>query len=319
MTTKNKTARLIFILLSVYVLFQFAWWAFHIVELHGEIKDLQLEILSNPSARNLALQEYKTRVLMIMGEGAVFACILLLGIWRIATLFRKEQQLLKQEQNFTLAVTHELKTPVATIQLLMETLKTRELPIEKQKQIFENGLGETHRLNQLIENILLTAKFDRQEETHFHHEVDLSSVTRMMAERFLPSPGKGYQLRMNIDEGIQVQGDSTHLGILISNLLENAIKYSPEEAEVYLELTLEKNSPTLRISDQGPGIRPEERKNIYKKFYRIGDENTRDTKGTGLGLYIVQNICKDHKAEISITDNKPTGSTFAIRFPKTNR
>src|SRR5688572_22572648 len=102
--------------------------------------------------------------------------------------------------------------------------------------------------------------------------------------------------------------------MLINNLLENAVKYSPRENPITASLSKESNTVQLKISDQGPGIPDEEKKKIFDKFYRIGNEATRKTQGTGLGLYLCSKITDDHNADISVTNNTPVGSTFVVTF-----
>ena len=113
---------------------------------------------------------------------------------------------------------------------------------------------------------------------------------------------------------MEIKGDALLLQMMINNLLENAIKYSPKETCVNANLDKTGKGIQLQISDEGMGIPEEERKNIFKKFYRIGNEATRKAQGTGLGLYLCRTIASYHKADITMTDNKPRGSSFAVTF-----
>jgi two-component system, OmpR family, sensor histidine kinase CiaH len=118
----------------------------------------------------------------------------------------------------------------------------------------------------------------------------------------------------DIEADADVKGDPLLLQMLINNLVENAIKYSPKEAPVKALLKKVKNNVRLEIADHGPGIGEEEKTRIFDKFYRIGNEATRKTQGTGLGLYLCSKIAHDHNADISVTNNIPHGSTFAVSF-----
>jgi signal transduction histidine kinase len=113
---------------------------------------------------------------------------------------------------------------------------------------------------------------------------------------------------------MDVKGDPLLLQLMINNLLENAIKYSPKEKPITCLLNDLNDKIELSIIDEGPGIPDKEKTNVFKKFYRLGDEATRKTQGTGLGLYLCKKIAEDHKAEILVTDNSPQGSNFIVSF-----
>ncbi|HEV7781578.1 MAG TPA: ATP-binding protein, partial [Chitinophagaceae bacterium] len=120
--------------------------------------------------------------------------------------------------------------------------------------------------------------------------------------------------REDIEADADVKGDPLLLQMLINNLLENAIKYSPKETPVTAALKKYRSGIELQIKDEGPGIPDEEKKKVFTKFYRIGNEATRKTQGTGLGLYLCQKIARDHNADISVTNNEPAGSNFVVIF-----
>src|SRR5690606_22701326 len=121
-------------------------------------------------------------------------------------------------------------------------------------------------------------------------------------------------IKQNVEPNIYLKGDSFALSSVVTNLLENAIKYSPPCEQVSVKLYREKNDVVLSVADFGIGIPDEEKKNVFTKFYRVGSEDTRKTKGTGLGLYIVKTVLEKHRAQIKIRDNKPTGTIFEITF-----
>jgi two-component system, OmpR family, sensor histidine kinase CiaH len=113
---------------------------------------------------------------------------------------------------------------------------------------------------------------------------------------------------------VVINGDATLLKLLLSNLLENANKYSPKGTTIYFRLNQNSNEISLEVVDEGAGIPDEEKKAVFKKFYRIGNEQTRKTQGTGLGLYICKKIVQDHGGDITVVDNRPTGSRFVVQF-----
>jgi K+-sensing histidine kinase KdpD len=119
-------------------------------------------------------------------------------------------------------------------------------------------------------------------------------------------------------EDCEVMGDPLLLQILVNNIIENAIKYTPPKTSISCSLKEESGAIVLRITDEGPGIPDIEKRKVFQKFYRIGSEKTRSAKGTGLGLYLCKKIADDHKAMIRVENNHPTGSVFVVRFVKSS-
>jgi signal transduction histidine kinase len=226
---------------------------------------------------------------------------------------RKELLIQQQQQHFMMAVTHELKTPIAVTRLNLETLQKYQLAPEKQQKLIRISLDETARLNFLTNNILVSSQLDSNGFSTDKEELDLSALMRdcitdlkkRFPERILQS---------SIEEDIDLKGDPLLLQILINNLLENAVKYSPTETPLAASLQRKEGHILLEVADQGPGIPDSEKKKIFDRFYRIGNESTRTTKGTGLGLYLCKRIAKDHQAVIEVKDNQPRGTVFTIIF-----
>ncbi|MES2881529.1 MAG: ATP-binding protein, partial [Bacteroidota bacterium] len=145
-------------------------------------------------------------------------------------------------------------------------------------------------------------------------EINFSDLTADVLQQFITR----YPERNIVSEitpEIEMKGDALLLKLLISNLLENANKYSGKEKEIVLRLTSESTGAVLEITDEGVGIADAEKKNVFKKFYRIGSEQTRKTQGTGLGLYLSKKIAEDHNGTILLKDNQPNGSKFIVQFP----
>ncbi|HYG14211.1 MAG TPA: sensor histidine kinase, partial [Bacteroidia bacterium] len=134
------------------------------------------------------------------------------------------------------------------------------------------------------------------------------------AEKYIEKYGGSYDIQDAIENDIELEIDVFSVTIAINNLIENALKYTPKGGVIKVSLEREDNAVALYIADEGPGIPKDERVNVFTKFYRLGSESTRTTKGTGLGLYIVKQITGNHKAEINILENKPKGTVFKISF-----
>ena len=285
------------------------------VQLNSEIYNLKLEILTMAHEAGPELQIEKanldqklySRIWMVLGEGSVFFILLAVGVWQTLQSFRKEVSLARQQKNFLLAVTHELKSPIASVKLYLQTLQKRELEREKQNEIVAKAIADTDRLGSLVENLLLATKIDRSDYTLYFEEVNLSDlITQIVATH-----PENKRLKTEIQQGIKMQADKLAFTSVVVNLLENALKYS--EQTVTVKLQRDKNI-LLSIIDNGSGIPDEEKQKVFEKFYRIGNEDTRKSKGTGLGLYIVKNLVERHNGTIKIRGNQPQGSIFEIEF-----
>ncbi len=319
MLTKRKSASLIgFYLLLTYVLLQFGWWSYLMLDLNKELTRLKTEVvvLKANSAEETEKEGRLLRELlqkkrfMVIGEGTVFLALLLMGAVRVRKIVQKETQLAQQQSNFLLSVTHELKSPLASVRLQLETLLLRDIEKVKEKEILRAAISDTDRLNALVENILLAAQIDKSNFVLHREEVNLSEYM----EQLLARPGlmPDHKLRCSIEAGLIYSIDKINFASIVLNLLDNACKYSPRGSEVYVELKKAGEEIVLNVSDQGTGIKEEEKKLVFGKFFRSGKENMRSTKGTGLGLYIVKYLVEEHGGEISIMDNKPAGTVFKI-------
>jgi two-component system phosphate regulon sensor histidine kinase PhoR len=313
----------LFYLLVIYVLIQFCWWTFLLVQLNNEVYEHRIEnvhlVISDPvkAMQEEALLESKLhqRWWMIIGEGTVFIILLGLGGGITYKSFKKEFDLARQQKNFLLSVTHEFKSPLASIKLYLQTLQRHDLDKEKVASFIESAIRDSDRLDALVENALLANMIDHKGYKFSREEINISALARLLIQKFNASPEIRSPAEFNIEENLIVHGDKQALSLMIMNLLENALKYSAAAPGISLTLKKSGNRIILSVADQGQGIAPAEKENIFKKFYRIGNEETRSTKGTGLGLFLVKQIADYHKGRISVQDNKPKGSIFTVDFP----
>lgn len=260
------------------------------------------------------LQDRKTlQVIMIAGEGTVFLLILLYGAYLVRKAIKQENELLNQKNNFILSVSHELKTPIAATKLQLQTLLKHELEREKQKELLNNALTENNRLHKLVENVLLVNQIENNNLSVEKQSFDLSSLVRTTVTRYFNPLIESKHITFDVDDDITYTGDKELLSSVIINLIENSIKYSFNNVAITVSLKKE-DVAILKIGDNGCGIDDKEKRLLFNKFYRSGNENTRKTKGTGLGLYIVKNICNLHNISILVKDNTPKGTIFELRF-----
>lgn len=255
------------------------------------------------------------RMAMVMGEGSVFLFLLCIGAYFLHQSIKKEERLREQQQNFLLSVTHELKSPLAAIKLSIQTIIKRDLDRARQTALLGNSLKDIERLDDLVENMLLATKIENRSYSFPKEQFDFSELVTRITDRLqVHSCGCEQLITPAIKPGIKVMGDQFALSSVVTNLVENAVKYSGPCADVSVELTEKDGHPFLRVADKGPGIPDAEKMLIFDKFYRVGDENVRKSKGTGLGLFIVKEVLQSHDADISVRDNVPHGAIFEITF-----
>lgn len=304
--------------LLVYGITDFGWWFIALETKNHQITSYQLEQLKpdNPlyaTRRAAILAEEKRQTVGYIGEGTTFLFLFLLGALFVYREVRRHVRFQQQQQNFMMAVTHELKTPIAVTKLNLETLRKYRLDEDKQQRVIQATIEETNRLDSLANNILVASQLEGGDYTRTKEVLDFSDLAeqsiRDYRNRF---PEREWIAR--IQPGCTITGDPFLLHLLVSNLLDNALKYSPKEGAVTLALTKEGAHTLLAVKDNGPGIPDDEKKKIFGKFYRSGQETIRQTKGTGLGLYLCRKIAADHRATIKVTDNSPTGSIFTVIF-----
>ncbi|HUH19338.1 MAG TPA: ATP-binding protein [Albibacterium sp.] len=251
---------------------------------------------------------------MFIGEAIFFFIIFIFGAIKLKQAFEREKKLHQQQHNFMLSVTHELKSPLASIKLYIQTILKRELDKDQQQQFMRNSLKDIERLDDLVENVLIATKLDSVQVQMQKEPFNFSEAVTKIADRLQVYSCTTQSIKLNVEDDIYLRGDSFTLSSVVTNLLENAIKYSPPCEQVSVKLYKEKDEVILSIADFGIGIPESEKRNIFNKFYRVGSENTRKTKGTGLGLFIVKTVLDKHQAQIKVKDNKPSGTVFEITF-----
>jgi two-component system, OmpR family, phosphate regulon sensor histidine kinase PhoR len=295
----KKQATISFYFLAAYVILQFSWWAYHIVEL-TKVAGYEQDAINK-------------RIGMIIGEGLVFFLILIFGLWRIIRSIKKENELAKRQSNFLLSVTHELKTPLASTKLYLQTLLKRNFDAEKREELLEKTLLENQRLEEIVEAILISTRIDNQTLEIHKEKIDLNGEIKKIIEHFKKKINADI-IVLNEQKNIQLESDLFMLRTIIMNLLENAIKYAGTKEKIEIDLVQEESSVKIRIKDFGPGIPADKQKIIFQKFVRLENEETRTSKGTGLGLFIVKEFTKLCGGDINFYPNENKGSVFELVF-----
>lgn len=317
-------ATAVFWILLVYIIIALLWWFFSLMQQVQMIYRLEkaqvvqaLPDTASPAYRKAMAaieEEKKWNYYKYTGEGSIFLLLILVGAVFIYRSVRRQLALQQQQQNFVMAVTHELKTPISVARLNLETLKRYQLDAQKQQKLIDTSLQETLRLDLLINNILISSQLDGRAYRPSREVLHFSGLVQEMARQF-NSRYPGRALELQIEQDVSLTGDELLLKLLVSNLLENANKYSDKKEPIACTLATGGGAVQLQVIDRGIGIAQEEKEKVFGKFYRIGNEQTRTTKGTGLGLYICKKIAEAHHASIRVMDNVPQGSNFIVQFP----
>ncbi len=315
---KLKLVSLIYWVFLTYMIAAFIWWYVSLEKQNNEIAAIKFQSiqLSDPSlaAKTHAIQDFQLRkTKQFIGEGVTILLLFLLGAIYVYRSLMKQLLYADQQQNFMMAVTHELKTPIAISHLNIETLLKRDLDATQQLKLLEATLKETKRLDDLSTNILLTSQLDMGKYEADKQLVNLSELVRQTIKSFQ----ERYPSRVcntMVEDAMEIQGEPLLIQLLINNLMDNANKYAPITEPIYIQLQTHQNTVQLIVKDQGPGIAGADKNKVFEKFYRLGSESTRTTKGSGLGLYLCKKIATFHNAQIQLTNNTPTGSIFTVTF-----
>lgn len=316
---KLKFVNFIYWIFLTYMVAAFIWWYVSLEKQNNEIAKVKFQSirLDDPALyqKVKSIEAFELRkTKQYIGEGLTFLFLFLIGAIYVYRSLLKQLRYSNQQQNFMMAVTHELKTPIAITKLNMQTLLKRDLETTQQKMLMENTLKETHRLDTLCNNILLASELDMGKYQSNLQLINLSEIIHQQIHSF----EERFSERVLISEitpDLQIQGEPLLIQLLVNNLLDNANKYSLITTAITLQLSLLDKYISFTVKDQGIGIDTIEKEKIFEKFYRIGDESTRTAKGTGLGLYLCKKIITFHHATMHVSDNTPSGSIFTIHFP----
>lgn len=260
------------------------------------------------------------REVALLVFGIVFFALIITGLILNTTFLLREIRRNEQHDAFLNAVTHELKTPIASIRLYLDTLKTRDVTEAKRREFYDVMLADSERLLHTVEQVLQASRSREQNQLLNASEIVLDQILRECIEII--------RIRYNLEEEVityiekpekvKVAGDASELQTVFINLLDNAVKYSPGEVKISVRIrNPNEKMVEVRIKDNGAGLNEGELKHIFKRFYRVPNSSTQKVKGTGLGLYIVRSIIKKHSGKIfAESKGEGKGTTFVVRLPK---
>ena len=294
---------------------QLAWFSLLMLWISWYISNYIMitEIGENVSTQILS---ETTNVLALVG-GLVLLVVISIAMSLIFIYLTRQMSLTKLYDNFIANVTHELKSPLSSIQLYIETMNSRQVPAEKEKEFYTIMLKDTKRLNKLINSILEISGMEQKKLVHKYAVVEAQNLT----EQLVSEATNDYRLSPS---SVTVAGktdclcviDQDAYKIVINNLFDNAVKYSRGEAKIDIQILKNSKYFILSFKDNGIGIPIKKQEKIFHKFLRIYDEESPSVKGTGLGLYWVREIIKSHGGKVSvISAGRDMGTTFTIELP----
>jgi signal transduction histidine kinase len=257
----------------------------------------------------------------VTAQAVAMVGIVLLGMAYIYRRLNVEMELMLRQRNFIAAVTHELKTPIASLRVWVETLFMRTLAEDRRERIQMLMDGDLTRLTDLVNNMLDVARADAGRLEVLLEPTVLGPWLRAVCETMDHRLGQGLLgLQLKVDEELRANIDPRLFGAVMDNLLSNAFKYSSAPRETLVTLEGDPDRVILSVTDRGWGFDPHQATQLFQRFYRVGDEMTRQVSGTGLGLYLSREIVTRHRGSIQAFSLGPDrGATFTVRIPRLPR
>ncbi len=308
-TVALRSSLIVFILINVVWLALVALWIYYSLSNYQAIRSLALRFDFWPGGVGTSWG-------VLFGVGTLML-FLLMGVIILYVYFRKQASLNVLQETFISSVTHELKSPLASLKLYIETLAMRDPPERDRKEFLSRMQEETERLSTLIHNILLVSRIERFKLDYSFEPIPLSERLRTyLEEKRLRYGWRADQCLVDIERDITLIADWENLRVAFDNIIENALKYSPQDFWLQVTMRVEGASCIITFEDKGIGIPAEHQKKVFRIFYRVGGDQQRYGQGTGLGLYIVKNIVQAHGGKATVkSEGQGKGTTLIVQLP----
>ena len=307
--------RALFHPIFVFIGVQVAWIGLMVVWVYWYVKNSRnLAEFAKRLPPELLESDFNWIVLL---EGGVLMLMILAGVYVIFVYWNKQARLYQLQSNFVSSVSHELKSPLASIQLYLETLKYQKVSSEETQDFVETMLADTERLSGLIDNILESSKSDSKSMQLQFMSVDIVSFlqeTIALHQRLFED--KQCLIQLKFDNHPRVSMDARAMRMVFNNLIANALRYSPTGSSLTIHVRQDEKFCNIDFIDQGFGFDNKELKRVFKKFYRVQNQETQNIEGAGLGLYISRQIVKSHKGKINVfSEGRGKGTRFMVSLP----
>jgi signal transduction histidine kinase len=251
----------------------------------------------------------------VMVEGLVMLVLILIGVYVIFVYWKRQSNLYLQQRNIISQVTHELKSPLASIQLHLETIRLRKPTEERLDSFVGTMLADTERLHYLINNLLMAARLEQRRKQSERRLTDLTQLVNEYVERERGTLPQGGSISFEAAPGLKALVDPEEMSMVVRNLFENAVLYSPQSPEISVRLVKSGGWLQLSVQDHGRGLDKKEQSRVFDRFYRVQPPGD-NIRGTGLGLYIVESVIKGYGGAVGVTSAGPgKGCTFNVKFP----
>lgn len=318
MKLSSRAALILFIVIVVVAFVQAVWW----IAFMAMLVDEKVEIVdqldgSAQMIEDIHNQEIR-RQIMVGTEGIFFLTLILAGSWLIYRSLVHSERLKFQQQNFLMAITHELKTPLASMQMSLDALSSDKVALDKKSDLFPRLQSDLDRLGRIIDNVLHVGRFERRNLNLQLRTVRLDELLHQVLDRFEQNHKSAVTVSRRIETDIFVKADPMALQTVCEAVLDNAVKYRGQpDPEVHVELKSDGRKAQLHVKDNGIGLVARETGAIFERFYRVGNELTRKTDGTGLGLYLARELVRAHHGTIRAeSEGLGKGTSIVIRLRK---
>jgi len=312
---RSKRALILFIVLTALVLAQAVWWTVFMAQLVDEKVEIAEELDAGAEyIEDVQKQEYR-RQIMVGLEGVFFLVAILVGAWLIYRSLVRAEDVKFQQENFLMSVTHELKTPLASLQLYLDSLGSDKVPPEKKAAIVPRMKQDVHRLEQMVQNVLDAGRFERSGYEPQMARFDFSALVGRELERVEQSAwSRQVKINGSLANEIFVYGDEVGLMRVIDAVLTNAIKYSTDDpAQIDVSLERESKGCLWTVVDHGVGLEYHHQDRVFERFFRIESEATAGIAGSGLGLYLARELVLAHGGRIwAESEGLGQGTTIKI-------
>ena len=308
--------RALFHPILVFIGVQIAWIGLMIVWVYWYFENRQnLAEFTKKLPPELLESDFNWIVLL---EGGVLMLVILAGVYVIFVYWNKQSRLYQLQSNFISSVSHELKSPLASIQLYLETLKYQKVSSEEAQDFVETMLSDTERLSDLIDNILESSKSDPKSMQSQFSSVDIVSfLQETIAHHQKLFEDKQCVIQLKFNDYVKVSIDGRAMRMVFNNLIANALRYSPAGTVLTIAVRRDQKFCIIDFIDQGFGFDKKELKKVFKKFYRVQNQETQNIEGAGLGLYISRQIIKNHKGKINVfSEGRGKGTHFMLSLPE---